>query len=856
MSFGAPEWLFLAPALAVLGWRVPALRLHDPLRGSCLLVLMLALADPRWRFGEDGLDVWLLVDRSDSASSATVAQSSEVISILERTRKTGDRVIVVDYAAEAVRRDRGDAVLRGSTKQTRTGNALEFALAQRADDRTTRMLLLSDGFATEPLGPVAEQLLRSGVALDYRLVGREGGADFRVTGVETPVRVLPGEAFLVQFAVAGTKDGDVPWEVSRDGRAATSGTVSIRKGIGRVRLTDRLAAGGAVSYQVRLRPLEDSHSENNVASSWVEVAAGPRTLLVTAYADDPLAGMLRSQGQTVQVVTDAQTLTAASLTGARSVIVNNVPAHRVSPEFLMALDFFVREQGGGLLMTGGEHSFGAGGYFSSAIDPLLPVSMELRKEHRKLATAMAIILDRSGSMAQSVGGGRTKMDLANAGSARAIELLGDMDAVSVHAVDTVPHQIVELAQVGPNREAMIESVRRIASTGGGIYVYEGLLAGWAELQKAESGQRHLILFADAADAEQPGRYEELLAEMRKAGATVSVIGLGSEHDSDANFLKDVADRGGGRIFFNSDPEQLPAVFAQETVSIARSAFIKEVTPILPTPGWSEIGARAPNWLTAVNGYNLSYLRPGATASLITTDEYQAPLVATWMRGAGRVAAVSFAVGGDHSELVRGWSDYGTFVQTLSRWLSGEDVPAGLASRTTLEGERLTMDLLYDETWADRIAQAGPTATVAIGEGGRSADKTQTLIWEKIEPGHFRTTMNLPPGRAARGAIRAGGITLPFGPVATPTSAEWSFDRDRLQELRAVAERTGGKEVLDLASIWNSPRESHVKSFRAWLLAILLGLIVVEALMTRLGVNRAWPLARIGKLKVQKSEVRG
>ena len=40
-------------------------------------------------------------------------------------------------------------------------------------------------------------------------------------------------------------------------------------------------------------------------------------------------------------------------------------------------------------MAGGKFSFGSGGYFESPIDPLLPVSMELREDHRTLSVAMA-----------------------------------------------------------------------------------------------------------------------------------------------------------------------------------------------------------------------------------------------------------------------------------------------------------------------------------------------------------------------------------------------------------------------------------------------------------------------------------
>ncbi len=834
MTFTAPEWLLLLPALVVLAWRLRTLRLHEPLRALALVLLVLALADPRLQMGGAGLDLWVLTDKSDSAAGLTVPQQAEVAAILEQHRGREDRVFWIDYALDAVRRDRGDPEFRG-THRTRTGAALDFTLGQLAPDRAARLLVLTDGYATEPIGDAAEKLLRRGVALDYRLVGEGTGRDFRVAGITTPARVLPGEAFLVEFTVAGREDGVVPWEVWRGGQKAAEGIADVKRGVARVRLTDRLGGSGAVAYEARIKPAGDAHPENNVGASWVEVAGGPRAILLTNYPDDPVAAVLQAQGLAVEVVTEPSRLSAASLTGARCVVINNVPAHRVPGDFLGALDFFVREQGGGLLMVGGKNSFGSGGYFSSAVDALLPVSMELRNDHRKLAVAMSIILDRSGSMAAAAGGGLTKMDLADAGAARAIELLGEMDAVAVHAVDSSPHVVVELAEVRGNRERMIQSVRGIASAGGGIYTYTGLKAGWEELQKAQTGQRHMILFADAADAEEPGDYIKLLEEMRTAGATVSVIGMGTEHDSDAAFLKDVALRGGGRIFFNADPAELPAVFAQETVSVARSAFIEDATMTLSTPGWAQVAARAPRWLAQVDGYNLSYLRPGATASLITMDEYEAPLVATWARGTGRVAAVSFPLGGPFSEKTRAWSDYGDFVQTLARWLAGDDAPPGAALRTVVEGEQLTLELLHDESWAARLAQAAPTARLAESSGGRGNESVRDLVWEKIEPGRFRAVATLTPGRMARGAVRLGGVALPFGPLAAG-SAEWSFDRERLAELRQLAERSGGRERIDLATLWDAPRGEHRRSLRLWLLAGLVVVLLTEATLTRLEIS--------------------
>ncbi|MCX6954078.1 MAG: hypothetical protein NTV51_18160, partial [Verrucomicrobia bacterium] len=316
----------------------------------------------------------------------------------------------------------------------------------------------------------------------------------------------------------------------------------------------------------------------------------------------------------------------------------------------------------------------------------------------------------------------------------------------------------------------------------------------------------------------------------------------TESDRDADILKEVAAGGGGRMFFSADAAELPAIFAQETVSIARSAFVTDVTGTSGTPGWAEIAARAPQWLAAVDGYNLSYLRPGATAALVTTDEYAAPLVAAWQRGAGRTAAVSFPLGGPHSERIRAWPGYGDFVQTLSRWLAGDDAPTGLALRTEIDGERLTLELLYDETWNARVAQTPPVASLAESGGASTAVSVRPLVWEKIEPGRFRATAELAPGRMARGAVRVGAAALPFGPIAVAGSAEWSYDRTRLVELRQLSTRSGGQERLDLAQIWNAPRPITWRSVRAWVLVAWAALFIADAALTRLGISllpRRW-----------------
>ena len=842
IRFAAPAWLIFLPLIAAAVWRFP--RLRSPLRIACLVLLMLVLIQPQMRQLARGLDLWVLVDRSASAADAMVPRLPEIESLLARSKPVDDRIIYMEYAALAQVRGESDEIPPHLRQQTRTALAVQSALARMDDDRASRLLLLTDGYSTEPLTQLGERLARQGVALDYRIVSAASDADYRVERLGLPARTQSGEAFLIEVDVAGARDGAVKLEMFRDGASIGTSELQVRNGKAHTRFADRLSGAGAHRYVARVVAEGDPRPGNNQSEKWIEVAGGARVLLLTSYTDDPVAAVLTAQGIQVETVSDLSRVHVGQLAGAKAVILNNVPAYRLPSEFISALDFYVNSQGGGLLMAGGKLSFGSGGYFGSALDPLLPVSMELRTEHRKLAVAMAIVLDRSGSMSATVSGNVQKMDLANEGAARAIELLGPMDAVTVFAVDMEPHQIVPLTSLNQNRTELVNIVRRITSGGGGIAVPTGLRAAQEQLRKATAGQRHVVLFADANDAVQElGPWPTLLREMAKEGITVSVIGLGSPTDSGAKFLTDVADLGKGRIFFNANPSELPGLFAQETIAVARSAFLEEPVALTPTASWLELAAKPLTWVDAVDGYNLSYLKPDATAAAVSGDEYQAPLVAYWQRGAGHVAAVSFPLGGEFSQRVRGWERYGDFVQTLTRWLSGDELPPGIGLRTRLDGTELRIDLFYDAEWEQRLARAAPRIVLADG----ASAETRELVWERLAPGHFTATTTLDPDRWVRGAIQVEQFTLPFGPLVAGSSAEWANDRARLVELEAVSRGSGGAERVDLTKVWDAPRKSAFRDVRPWLLVALLVLFVTDALLERLG----WTTGRMPRTKATK-----
>ncbi|WP_309386909.1 VWA domain-containing protein [Cerasicoccus frondis] len=841
--FRQPEWFFLLPVLAFLGWYARGLKLWRPLRAVCLVLATVFLADPQWRLLKPGLDLWVLVDQSDSAQDVLGPRLTEWEALIRDSRGPDDTLHFVDFARGATERTSNIARFEDSFDQTNLATALRIAEARRANDRAARVLVLTDGYSTEPLAEVARSLQDAGVPVDHRLAAYDATADFQVERLEMPNRNQTAEPFLIELVITGPVGGSTEYRIERDGQTVAKGVATTEDGRARVRLKDRIPTPGAYRYSAILSSAQDPRPGNNTMERWIEIAGGRRIVLVTRYPNDPVAQTLQRLGFEVEVIDNPRNFHEGRLSGAQAVIFNDVPAYEFPSEALAAIDFYVRGQGGSFLMLGGKFSYGSGGYFESPLEEILPVSMELKDEHRKLSVAMAVVVDRSGSMGATVPGGMTKMDLANSGVAEAARLLGPSDMLTVFAVDSEPHVVVPLTMVGPNLGTIEKRVRSIQSMGGGIFVYTGLKAAWDELQKAPVGQKHIILFTDAADSEEPGQYKSLIAEMVSEGATVSVIGLGTPADPDAAFIEDVAKRGNGRIFFNDNPANLPAVFAQETVAVARSAFIEDPTGVEPTAGWLQIAASTLDWPAHFDGYNLSYLKDGATAAALTRDEYQAPLLAFWNRGSGRSAAVSFAAAGKFSEATRNWPGYGDFMQTLTRWLIGDDLPKGLGLATHLQGNELTLDFFYDAEHADLPEDGLPTLLYTA----QGLNQALTSEWERIEPGLFRAKLKLDIGKSYRGAVQIGEHALPFGPVIAGDNLEWKTDPVALNDLVQLSATTGGVERVNLAESWESPDTDAKQSLRLWVILLLLPFFLLEVAQSRLGF---WPRLNALGLRTQ------
>lgn len=827
------------------------------LRAAVGLLLTIALCGPVLEQGGHGRDLVVVVDRSRSMPPSADASFEELIRLAEGQRKSGDRIGVVTFGAEprieqlpSEKESFAGFARQVDLEGSDLSGALDAALETLTPRRDGSILVISDGEATgaDPQA-VAYRAAARGVPIHVRELSRERSGDLAVESLELPEQVAIGEPFQFSAWVFSPTRSEREVVLLRGGQVVQRRTHAFQPGRNRLVFRDLPPEQGVADFEVRVGFDGDAVPENNRGLGGVLVQGRPGVLLLNDDgAPSSLSLALRAQGIDVTVrAPETQRLTPIGLSGYRAVILENVDAGRLGYAGLGHLADFVTERGGGLLLTGGKASFAMGGYFNSALDELLPVSLEQREETRKLGLGMAIAMDRSGSMGMTVANGRTKMELANAGAAGAIELLSPLDSVSVIAVDTAAHVIVPMSGVS-DPLSLAKKVRGIQSTGGGIATYTALQAAAEQLNKAPQRNKHIVLFADASDANEQQGCVSLLSQLEDFDITCSVIALGTRGDPHAQFLMDLADTGRGEAYFTTEAQDLQRLFNQDTLRVSRSLFIEEPTGVQSLPGLLGIGELLPDAFPNLGGYNLTYLRSEATAGAITTDENAAPVFAMAYRGLGRTAAFTGQIGGSFGSDVVAWNQFGAFFASVSRWLTGLEEPEALFASARREGSQAVLSVELD-SGAPVPAELGRLAASFAEPNG----STTRLSLERVEEDRFEARLPLQQVGVGFGTLELpDGRTLTLPPVALPYSPELERGADPnrgRRVLERLSRATGGESLATMTQLFRGDRSGSTwRSIAAELgwLALVLMLLEIAGRRLQLWGNLESDLARLAR----------
>ncbi|MDP1825414.1 MAG: VWA domain-containing protein [Archangium sp.] len=834
----APQALLLLLPLGLFLYYTA--RIHGPpmwLRVALVTLLVIALARPEFRLRSAGSDVVVIVDRSRSMPPRGEASAEELIRLLEPQRRPGDRLGVISFGRDPRiemplssdgRFPGFNAAIDGEASNLSA--ALDAAGDLIPAERSGRVLVLSDGRATGLDSRAAARRLTSrGVPVDVRFIGREEVAmDVAVTSLMVPPTVAAKEPFLLTATLKATSPTKTTLTLLRNGRPLVKTERELAVGATVLTFRDLVDAPGLASYELRADTADDGVVENDIGRAVVRVEGPPRVLLITDKPQGTLAKALTDANFALDVRVPAP-LTMEHLEGVGAVVLEDVEAGRLSENGLHVLAQFVKEAGGGLVMTGGKHSFGEGGYRKSPVEELLPVSLEVREEQRKAAIAMAIIMDCSCSMGARVPDGRTKMELAAEGVVGALQLLNPRDEASVAMVDTETHVIFPMSPVAGGLP--LDKVAKGFSGGGGIYVGVGLHAAKKEILASNKETRHVLLFSDAADSEEPADYEKTISELVRENVTVSVIGMGSRADSDAKLLEEVARRGNGRIYFAEDVMSLPRIFSQETIAVARSTFVEEKTDTKLGPDLAQLGKLPTADAPSLGGYNLTYLKPLASVGLRTSDNNDAPVLSMWPRGAGRVGALTAEVDGPFTGEFRKWGGQRALLTQLVRWtMPPLALQLDAVARAQLTGNDLHVTLDFDP---DAPPPSGTPTLVLLSGDAKRAPLELPMRWEDEDRvgAHFVLPGSgtwHPVVRLGDRLFRAPPVTLPWAPEFEPAPVS-----EGKALLAAVAKAGGGLERIAMVGLFKDAVESEAAiPLAPSILALCVLLLVSEVFVRR------------------------
>lgn len=850
-AIGLAVMLFAAYRLGRHVQRVGRFRtfLTDTFISIAIIAATLAAAGPELGKPLDRLAIIAVVDRSRSIELVPNAETliKRNLQFAEQGMRKEDLIGTVVFGAEAATeepprtRDALPSVQRVDLGRDGTDIAagIKRALADIPPDSAARLVLLSDGVSTRGnVMSAAAAAVASEIPIDYLALEQRTIPDVRVVSFRVTPRASEGETIAMRVVVASPKDAEVELRIKQNGELIRTVPAKVKAGEDVVRITMPAPGSGLHRYDVEVTakdPSLDETAEDNTGSAFTRVRGPARALVLDGDMGSTqfIAEALRAakfnvdEGSTSSVPADV-----GGMAGYDLIIMGDIPAKDLSVGQIKAMANYVRNLGGGLILTGGDRSFGPGGWGRTPIEEVSPVSFDLKQERRRASLAEVIAIDISGSMGMSVGS-HTKLELANEAAARSAKLLGRGDMVGVVHVDTAPNWAVPLAFVS-DKAAIENAIRSVGPGGGGILVDVALQEAYGALRKVNMNLKHVILFADGSDAENiTPTVQGWVANAMTAGITTSCVSLGRGHHS--GLLEDLSRRGGGRFYMVDDAARLPAVFAQETVLASRSSLSER--PFRPTLSvQSEVVANidfgaAPN----LQGYVVTIPKPRATVSLLGPDSD--PILAFWPVGVGRTGAFTSDLKDRWGQEWTQWDGAARMIAQLARHVArrGDDNRVRLEADASGGQLRLRATVVDDDGRLQsfrrlKVSVSGPdgferdVALEAAGAGTYSASVPLT------RPGAY---IAVAKDDETGTPVATTGAALHAGEELRPTGTDTTT-------LARIAELTGGQKRETLAGIFND-RASLRFAYRditLWVLIVAASALFLAVAARRLSIPRA------------------
>ncbi len=720
IQFDRPMWLLLAPACWVLVWLMSrrslsglgptTRRVAIVVRCLVLGLFAAALAEPNIRRVAKDVAVIVVVDKSQSMPQNSSKKLHAYLAQGVLEAKPDDRMGIVTAAEQGraqeipssktklsefvdsrVKADDWDA---GPREATDLAEALRMAVALKPEDCAARILMFSDGNETKgSLTSGAEAARAAGIPIDVLPARYDIKNEVVLDQIVAPATARKGQTIDVRLLLTATRQTKGKLGLLVNGRpydlngeaAGELQSVELVPGNNVLKVPVELIAGGPQQFEAVFEP-EDSASDmfvqNNKAQSVTFVSTEGRILMLAQdeRAATPIARILDGLKIGVDIKPPAEApQSIVELQRYDAVILVSVPASDFNARQMQELTSYVRDSGGGLIMVGGENSFGAGGWIGTPIADALPVKLD-PPQKRQIPRGAMVLLMHSCEMPQ---GNFWGLKTAQA----AVDALSRLDLVGVMEAQFAGQGwVYPLSPKGDGVE-LTKAINNLNFSDMFDYT-PPMQTALAALQQAKAGFKHMLIISDGDPQSPP---PSLLAQFIQNKITVSCVEVFPHGGMFGGTMANIAKQTGGNHYtINSlgQVAKLPQIFIKEA-QIVRRTLIWEGDPIRPAvTGATETMRGLGGLLPPISGYVVTADREGL--SQITSrapGENPDPITAQWQFGLGRTVAITTDSASRWSSSWLSWDRFRSFWEQHARWVMRPSGSTNVSVVTQSEGDR-------------------------------------------------------------------------------------------------------------------------------------------------------------------------
>jgi Mg-chelatase subunit ChlD len=848
IDFLSPAWFYLA-ALIPYFFVVRTQSLTDVsltqqylatvFRSLLVVGIAVAMARPVWTSSDNKVATVALIDVSESVSDKQLDAAKAYIKEVGEAKREDDKLYVVTFAERPrlVREENGEVIERHASRSAATNiqAAMQYAYGLFPDGYLPRVMIISDG--NETGGDLLVESYRAeelGVKVSWKVFPSDRVKEIRIASLKLPDEIKVGAPFSVKAEIWSTHDEEISLRLQQDefpNGLEPSKKVKLHAGMNVVKFKSQAKRAGHTTYRLRIaKVVGDTEKNNNVSVMTAPVKGRPRVLYVEGgvLRQPSSAGYMKRALEHENIDVEVRgprglPSSAKELEKYDLVMVSDVPSHFMGMAQMTALERYVRDLGGGLVMAGGEDSFGSGGYQGSKIEKIMPVRFDSEKQLDQPNVAIVLVVDRSGSMSGP------KLAAAKESARATAEVLAASDQISVVAFDNQPKTIVRL-QRASNRLRISTDIGRLTA-GGGTNIRPALQEAHQILQGTNAKVKHVIVLSDG-QAPYDG-IAELCQEMRSSRITVSAVGIG---DADRNLLNIIADNGDGRLYMTDDLAALPRIFMKETTEAQKSALVEEPVRVHVNKKVEMIEGTGVANAPPILGYVST--KPKPTSEVVLISDLGEPVLARWRLGTGTSVAWT-------SDVKNRWS---------VEWIRWGGYPKFWAQIVRTSMRRKVYDS-YD-LFASVDDGRAHVLVDAVDVNDRFVNELDTTL-EIIDPKDSKTKRTIPMEQTAAGRYSAdfavdryGSYLLKavhrrdgkvvaesVGSAALPYPREYLSTSINEEPLRHAAMVTGGIAKPKPPAIWNPGEEDikYIQDLWPWILLFIGCAMILDIFLKRIRI---------------------